>query len=592
MGEWGQITLFKTRELDVLERVISDLCVTEGLVAVPYSPRKRETWDRMQYGTGATSDRWACALGSGMHGWSIAKTAPLELLAEPGHTGESRLGKIARALGCEALHVSLYDGTAMAIAQASPTGEVVLSGYTMDGLVFHGMEMTEERAMPRIEGNSVPPSIQEALEESLSDGFDSLVEQLAGADWLDVSLRLIEGQALPTARVLSFARPELEKKPPLRVKFALEKHPLGTRYVLDEGVWLTGGSIDASDAKTGAAFVQKVAHWLDVPVSLEPSVPRSLFSIRSTPEETDPRPGVETELYSFGDNGGSEFILRIQKQQGTADIEERSPHQRRHLISQLIHGLTGARASANALYRDFQRVVEEPTTHALGTFAGERLITAWWRLGKSAIVIEGQPVLELPGLCTAIAAAGNKVALTLVTPRHVNGYSQGYGHEDPVTLRVIDIDTGDEHEVLRSDEHLMFGFSMLGFAGGVLGVRAERDGVPVVVTLDGDVVSEHPGDFRQWLRASTPLPFQVDGLYSTYETPILRAGPDAVIVAEEASPVRERAISVLDLKTRELHAFSDASGLAPVAFSARGARCLARIDDRRLFVGSRMESSR
>ncbi len=103
----------------------------------------------MQYGTGATSDRWALALGIGQGGWSIVKTAPLELLAEPGPSGEHRLGIIiARALRCDALHVSLYDGTAMLIAQATPKGEVALSGYTMDGPTFQGVEIDEERIQP------------------------------------------------------------------------------------------------------------------------------------------------------------------------------------------------------------------------------------------------------------------------------------------------------------------------------------------------------------------------------------------------------------------------------------------------------------
>ncbi|QRK10798.1 hypothetical protein JQX13_12430 [Archangium violaceum] len=117
MGEWGQATFFRTNDLDALERAIRDLCSEEGLVAAPYVRRERETWDRMQYGTGATSDRWALALGASRGGWSVVKTAPLDLLAKPGPSGEHRLGIIARALRCDALHVSLQDGTAMVMAQ-------------------------------------------------------------------------------------------------------------------------------------------------------------------------------------------------------------------------------------------------------------------------------------------------------------------------------------------------------------------------------------------------------------------------------------------------------------------------------------------
>ncbi|NPC69249.1 hypothetical protein HPP05_05735 [Corallococcus exiguus] len=592
MSDWGQVTLFRTDDLGALGRVIRDICLTEGLVAVPYVRRKRETWDRMEYGTGATSDRWSLALGAGLGGWSVVKTAPLELLAEPGASGEHRLGVIARRLGCEALHVSLYDSTAMVIVQAAPTGEVALSGYSMDGPSFHGVEIEEQRLEPRIEGPGIPPSVQEALENFLSDGFDELIEKLAGQHWVDVSLKLVDGDEIPSARVLSFMRPALEKKPPLRVKLSVEEHPLGTRYVLDEGIWLTSGSIEAATSALGAAFVEKVARWLEVPVALEPGVPRSLFCVRAPPSEYTQRAGVETELVSLGDDGGGEFLLHASRGLGSAEIEERSPHQRRNLVARLTRALVGARTNNNAVYRDFDRVFDEPTTHAVGAFAGEQLITAWWRRGRSAVAIEGRGIFELPGLCTAIAGTARQFALALVTPRVSNGYSQGYGQEDCSVIVVIDVDTGEVREVLHSDEHLTFGFTRLFFAGDVLGVRAERDGEPTVVMIESEARTESPGDFREWMRNAMKPPLGVDGLYSSYELPMLWAGPDAVVVVDEhAREARHSetgaALAVLDLRTREQRPFCDVAGLEPVACSASGARCLAQIDTRRLFVGTR-----
>ncbi|MGE6761718.1 hypothetical protein ACQKGO_27145 [Corallococcus interemptor] len=504
MGEWGQVTLFRTQELDALEQAIRNVCLAEGLVAAPYVRRKREKWDRMQYGTGATSDRWALAIGAGLGGWSVVKTAPLELLAEPASTREHRLGIIARVLGCEALHVSLYDSTAMVIAQASPTGEVALSGYSMDGLSFHGVEIAEDRFTPRIEGLGVPSSIMEALDQYPSDGFAELIQHLAGEHWLDVSLKLIDGDEIPSARVLSFMRPVLEKVPPLQVKLAVEEHPLDTRYVLDDGIWITDGRIDASTSTAGAAFVGKVARWLGVPVALVPGVPRSLFCVRAPPSEYTPRAGFETELLSLGDDGGCEFLLHTARGLGTAELEERSPHQRSNLVARLTHALVGAQVNAHAAYRDFERVFDEPTTHAVGAFAGERLVTAWWRLGRSAVAIEGHEVFELPGLCTAIASTARHVALTLVTPGHVNGRSQGYGQKDPAVVVVIDVDTAHVREVFHGDEH-----------------RAEL-----------------PGDFKAWAKE------------------VMQPPPSC-----------------------------DAAGLEPIACSASGARCLARISTRTLFVG-------
>jgi hypothetical protein len=585
MGEWGQATFFRTDDLDALERAIRDLCAEEGLVAAPYVRRKRETWDRMQYGTGATSDQWALALGTGRGGWSIVKTAPLELLAEPGPSGEHRLGIIARALRCDALHVSLYDGTAMLIAQAAPTGEVVLSGYTMDGPSFHGVEIDEEHIEPRIEHIDVPRSVHEALENSLADGFNELLDQLADQRWADVSLALIEGREVPSARVSSFVRPALDKMPPLRVTLAVEEHPLGTRYVLDGGVWVDGNTVDAANAEVGAAFVRKVASWLGVPVTLEPGVPRSSFCVRAAPSESVRRVGVETELLSIGSNDGAELLLHAARGVGTAELEERSPHQRRRLVGVLARALVGACANADAAYCGFERVVTEPTPQAVGTFAGERLVTAWWRRGKSAIAIEGRELFELPGLCTAIAGMPGRVALALVTPGFVNERSQGYGQDDAAVIVVIDTDTGEVHEVLRSDARLTFGFTRLCFAGDVLGVRAERDGAPVIVTLDRGKREESPGDFQQWMREAMRVPLTVDDLYATYDMPMLWAGPHAVVVVDASGRTDEgAALAVLDLRTKQRRPLFDAEGLEPLACSASGSRCLARVGSRRLFV--------
>lgn len=586
MSKWGQVTFFRTSNFDALERAIHDLCLAEGLVAAPYVRRKRETWDRMQYGTGATSDQWALAIGAGQGGWTVVETAPLELLAEPGPSGEHRLGILARALRCEALHVSLYDGIAMAIVQAAPTGEVVLSGYTMDGPSFHGVEIAEEHLRPRIRYVDVPPSVHEALERSLSDGFDELLDRLGNSewvsDWVDVSGALIKGEEVPSARVLSFVRPALDTMPPLGVTFVVEEHPLGTRYVLDGGVWVDDSSLDAANAEVGAAFVRKVARWLDVPVTLEPGVPRSAFCVRGAPGESVRRVGVETEVLSIGSREGTELLLHAARGVGTAELEERSPYQRRRLVEVLARALVGARANVDAAYGGFERVVAEPTPQAFGAFAGERLVTAWWRRGRSAIVMEGRELFELPGLCTAMAGTPGRVALALVTPSFVNERSQGYKHDDAVVIVIIDVDTGEVQEVLRSGAGLTFGFTHLCFAGGVLGVQAERGGTPVIVTLDRGRGEEHPGDFPQWMREALRAPPTVDDLYSSYEVPILWAGPHAVVVGRADAA---EGLAVLDLRTKQRRPLFDSEGLEPLACSESGSRCLGRGGARGLFVG-------
>jgi hypothetical protein len=331
----------------------------------------------------------------------------------------------------------------------------------------------------------------------------------------------------------------------------------------------------------GASFVHKVASWLEVPVTLEPGVPRSTFCVRAPPSDRSRRVGVEAELLSIGSANGVDLLLCVGRGVGIAELEERSPHQRQRLVNLLSRALVGTRANADAAYRGFERVVTEPTAKALGAFAGERLVTAWWRREKSAVAMEGRELFELPGLCTAIASTPRHVALALVTPGFVNGNSQGYGQNDPAVIVVIDADTGAVHELLRSDERLTFGYTSMCFAGDVLGVRAECDGVPSIVTLEDGERKESQGDFRQWAREAMRVPLTVSDLYSTYEMPMLWAGPDAVVAGEE------KALVVLELCTKERRPLFDAAGLAPLTFSASGARCLASAEPRRLFVGSR-----
>lgn len=581
MGEWGYATFFHTDDLDAVESAIARVCEASGMRGVEYKPRKREQWDAMQYGTGASSDRWSLAVGAGRRGWSIVRSAPFELLAEPTESGEHRLGLVARALGCEALHVSLYDSVAMIVAQASARGEVVLSGYTMEGPTFHGVAIDEARYEPKIDRIELPREVHEALDRYLPDGFEALLAHLADTRWSTVGAALVEGKKIAGARVLSFERAtDVELAPPLRVRFAVEDHPLGRRYVLDDAVWVEDGGIDAIDAERGAAFVRKVARWLNVPVELDPCVPLGAFALLAPPADAPRRVGVTSEVLSIGERQGAVLGLHTSPALSYGELEERSPTQRRRLIEILTHALVGRRESADAVYGEFERVFTEPTSHAMGAFAGERVVASWWRRLKSAVLIEGHEVFELDGLCNGIAATPTRVALSLVTPGHVNERSQGYGQDDPTRIVLIDVETRAVREVLRSDEHLRFGFTHLCFRGQTLGVEAARDGAKVIVSLDGERRHEQSGEFGPWAYESVARGVDVEEHYHNYSTPMIWAGPSAVVVNGEP-------LAVLDLETRRKRALFACRGLTPVACSESGDRCLARTGERRLFIGRR-----
>ncbi|AKJ06312.1 hypothetical protein ATI61_105699 [Archangium gephyra] len=611
MSDFEQATFFRTDDLEALKRVIRDFCSEKGLVETPYVRGKRENWGQVLEIPGRTIDRWAVALGTGQGGWSIVKTLPRQLLDEqPGPWFKHRIGFLARALGCDALHVTLQHRNLLTMEQAALTGEVVRSSYAaLDGSgIISALDdkIHEGYIAPRIEHLGVPRSVFAAFERSPGDGFDELLEQLAGRQWADVSRALVEGDGVPFARMLMFVTRPLSSspptklppstKPPLRMTLAVELHSPGTRYVLDGGVWVEGNTLRAANAEVGAAFVGKVAHWLGVRFSHETRMAVSHYTslpsvfVYAEPRESVQGTDVGTEVLSIGSiAAGAELLLHVARGAGTAELEQRGPNSHRGLISfvsDLAHALIHAPVNADAAYRGFECVVPEGM-RAGGTFAGECLVTTCWRRGKTAVAIEGKELRELPGLCTAMAGTPGWVALALVTPDYADEHAQGYAQESATVIVVIDVDTGQVHEVLRSDAHLTFGYTLLCFAGDVLGVRAERAEVPVIVTLDQGKREERPGDFQQWMREALRVSSTLKDLYSTDDLPILPAGPHAVVVGRHRFE-----LAVLDLRTTQRLPLCDAGGLEPLAFSASGSRCLATTDGRRLFVGSAAIPSR
>jgi hypothetical protein len=185
-----------------------------------------------------------------------------------------------------------------------------------------------------------------------------------------------------------------------------------------------------------------------------------------------------------------------------------------------------------------------------------------------------------------LGATPRHVALALVTPTHVTespkyGSSPGYGADAPTAIVLLDVETLAVREALRGDEHLHLGFTRLCFDGDVLGVRAERDGEEVIVTLDdGGVRAETAGDFRSWMSGVLARGRTIEGLYQRWDLPMLWVGPRAVAI--DAKP-----LAVLDLDTGERRPLLDVAGIEPVACSASGERCLAGQDGGDLFVGSR-----
>src|SRR5262245_44012060 len=254
MGEWGYVTFVRHADVDAVEAALGRLFAAEGMKRTEARPRARDQ-HQLQYGSGRTSKYWAVALGAGAPGWTVLRGAPAELLGEPREDGGvPRLAALAREIGADAAHVSLYDGTAAVIVEASPDGTWGLSGYTMEGgLAFHGIPIPEERAEPRFERTPLPAQVGRAFSSSLVDGYYGLLDTLAGdRNWDLMGGALIANERPPVSgvRLLRFERrdPGPRAAPPLRVGYA---KAAGGRITLAAGggaMWIDGWYAHAPDA--------------------------------------------------------------------------------------------------------------------------------------------------------------------------------------------------------------------------------------------------------------------------------------------------------------------------------------------------------
>jgi hypothetical protein len=119
--------------------------------------RSRQQFDPMQYGSALGNNDWSVAVFPGGTGWTVVKTAPLELLGEraPGKN-RMRLIDVAARMRTEAVQINLYDGSAMVLVEIDRLGHYRLSGYKTDSrlsdpLSFNGEQLSEERIEVRFE---------------------------------------------------------------------------------------------------------------------------------------------------------------------------------------------------------------------------------------------------------------------------------------------------------------------------------------------------------------------------------------------------------------------------------------------------------
>lgn len=148
---------------DARERVAQALTALFGAEGMqpspPPAPRERQAVEPMQYAGALDNDLWALALFPGAPGWSVLKSAPLDLLVERAADAQQmRLAALCARLNCIALHFACYDGDIM-LTEVARNGEVLLSGIHTPGsdpLCRHGETVAEANYRAGVRRLSLP----------------------------------------------------------------------------------------------------------------------------------------------------------------------------------------------------------------------------------------------------------------------------------------------------------------------------------------------------------------------------------------------------------------------------------------------------
>ena len=184
MGYWQNTTYLKHGDVEVVTLAIDRVFAREGMRPAADPPlRTRMRVEPLQYDGALDNDLWGLAVFPGVTGWSVIKSAPLELLAErPAANERMRLAEICEQLKTTAFQVNVYDGSEAVLVEVSADGEVLLSGFNAqspDPMHWNGMPVTEERIRPMFEIHALEHLLGGAVGEDLAR---AAAHQIGGAN--------------------------------------------------------------------------------------------------------------------------------------------------------------------------------------------------------------------------------------------------------------------------------------------------------------------------------------------------------------------------------------------------------------------------
>jgi hypothetical protein len=212
MGEWQNTAYVQTDDLDAVERALEATCAAEGWTRVAKPPlRVPSAYDPMQYAQSSVNDLWAAAIAPGRGGWSLVKTAPLELLCEEAPDGLPRLAHVARHVSRGAFQVNLYDGDSLVLVEAMADGRTAKTGFDASCDDLEQELDALDDVEPRFVLLQHDPVVARAVQGDPVQAADTIASALGGANARLASnevqvRRLIPHEDLPVARTLYFRR--------------------------------------------------------------------------------------------------------------------------------------------------------------------------------------------------------------------------------------------------------------------------------------------------------------------------------------------------------------------------------------------------
>ena len=169
---WNYTDCIRSDNLDAIQRAIIHLLSEEGYRYLPNPPQplSPKLLKKFAYPWQTLPNLAIVGLFVGAKGWTIVKTAPMELLCRRvrGAT-RLRLSELAIQLGCDAFHYSAYSGFEGILLEADANGNTFISGWAENYLPqdnFHGEPSRDQNL--RFHLLNVSEEMQAAAKEEAS----------------------------------------------------------------------------------------------------------------------------------------------------------------------------------------------------------------------------------------------------------------------------------------------------------------------------------------------------------------------------------------------------------------------------------------